>query len=180
MAEFKIVLSDQKTGRSYKVDVGGGAAGALIGKRIGDEVDAGIFGLPGYRMEITGGQTGTALRHGGISPLQDGGRSSSPVAQVSSLRGRGSGGERASAVTRSLPISCKSMRASFITARSQSKIFLRNLPQKRRRNNQLLYRKIPHHASHGVLAIPPLTMRGYAPSTPEGDPDIPPCGALPG
>jgi len=64
MAEFKIVLSDQKTGRSYKVDVGGGAAGALIGKRIGDEVDAGIFGLPGYRMEITGGsdRNGTPAR----------------------------------------------------------------------------------------------------------------------
>jgi len=64
MAEFKIVLSDQKTGRSYKVDVGGGAAGALIGKRIGDEVDASIFGLPGYRMEITGGsdRNGTPAR----------------------------------------------------------------------------------------------------------------------
>ncbi|MCU0631461.1 MAG: 30S ribosomal protein S6e [Methanolinea sp.] len=55
MAEFKIVLSDQKTGRAYKVDVSGGAAGALIGKRIGDEIDAGSMGLQGYRMEITGG-----------------------------------------------------------------------------------------------------------------------------
>ncbi|MDI9633539.1 MAG: 30S ribosomal protein S6e [Methanolinea sp.] len=64
MAEFKIVLSDQKTGRSYKVDVSGGAAGALIGKRIGDEVDMGILGLPGYRMEITGGsdRDGTPAR----------------------------------------------------------------------------------------------------------------------
>ena len=64
MAEFKVVLSDQKTGRSYKVDIGGGAAGALIGKRIGDEVDAGIFGLQGYRMEITGGsdRNGTPAR----------------------------------------------------------------------------------------------------------------------
>jgi small subunit ribosomal protein S6e len=55
MAEFKIVLSDQKTGRAYKVDVTGGAAGALIGRKIGDEIDAGSFGLPGYRMQITGG-----------------------------------------------------------------------------------------------------------------------------
>lgn len=64
MAEFKIVLSDQKTGRAYKVDVSGGAAGALIGKRIGDEVDAGSVGLPGYRMEITGGsdRNGTPAR----------------------------------------------------------------------------------------------------------------------
>lgn len=64
MAEFKVVLSDQKSGRSFKVDVGGGAAGALIGKRIGDEVDAGIFGLQGYRMVITGGsdRNGTPAR----------------------------------------------------------------------------------------------------------------------
>ena len=55
MAEFKVVLSDQKTGRSYNVNVSGGQAGAIIGKRIGDELDAGPFGLPGYRMEITGG-----------------------------------------------------------------------------------------------------------------------------
>lgn len=64
MAEFKIVLSDQKTGRAYKVDVSGGAAGALIGKQIGDEIDAGPLGLPGYRMMITGGsdRNGTPAR----------------------------------------------------------------------------------------------------------------------
>ena len=64
MAEFKIVLSDQKTGRAYKVDVSGGAAGALIGKRIGEEIDAGSMGLSGYRMEITGGsdRNGTPAR----------------------------------------------------------------------------------------------------------------------
>ncbi|MCQ8894626.1 MAG: 30S ribosomal protein S6e [Methanolinea sp.] len=64
MADFKIVLSDQKTGRSYKLDASGGAAGALVGKRIGDELDAGVFGLPGYRMQITGGsdRNGTPAR----------------------------------------------------------------------------------------------------------------------
>ena len=54
MVEFKVVVSDQKTGRSYNVNVSGGQAGAIIGKRIGDELDAGPLGLPGYRMEITG------------------------------------------------------------------------------------------------------------------------------
>lgn len=64
MAELKVVLSDQKTGRAYNVNVSGGIAGALIGKRIGDEVDAGPFGLSGYRMEITGGsdRNGTPAR----------------------------------------------------------------------------------------------------------------------
>ena len=55
MVEFKVVLSDQKTGRAYNVSVSGGVAGALIGKRIGDDIDAGPFGLSGYRMKITGG-----------------------------------------------------------------------------------------------------------------------------
>ena len=55
MVEFKVVLSDQKTGRAYNVDVAGGSAGAIIGKHIGDEIDAGSLGLKGYRMEITGG-----------------------------------------------------------------------------------------------------------------------------
>ncbi len=55
MVEFKVVLSDQKSGRAYNVDVSGGAANAIIGRRIGEEMDAGILGLPGYRMEITGG-----------------------------------------------------------------------------------------------------------------------------
>ncbi|MGB4235621.1 MAG: 30S ribosomal protein S6e [Methanoregulaceae archaeon] len=64
MVEFKVVVSDQKTGRSYNVNVSGGQAGAIIGKRIGDELDAGPLGLPGYRMEITGGsdRDGTPAR----------------------------------------------------------------------------------------------------------------------
>lgn len=64
MVEFKVVLSDQKTGRAYNIAVSGGPAGALIGKRIGEELDAGSFGLPGYRMEITGGsdRNGTPAR----------------------------------------------------------------------------------------------------------------------
>lgn len=61
MAEFKVVVADPKSGRAYNVDASGGAAGALVGKKIGDEVDAGPLGLAGYRMKITGGsdRTGT-------------------------------------------------------------------------------------------------------------------------
>ena len=64
MVEFKVVLSDQKTGHAYNINVSGGPAGAIIGKRIGEELDAGPFGLPGYRMEITGGsdRNGTPAR----------------------------------------------------------------------------------------------------------------------
>lgn len=61
MAEFKVVVADIKTGKAYNVDASSGAAGALIGKKIGDEVDAGPLGLAGYKMKITGGsdRTGT-------------------------------------------------------------------------------------------------------------------------
>ena len=64
MVEFKVVLSDQKTGRSYNLAVTGGSAGSFVGKKIGDEVDGGPFGLAGYRMRITGGsdRVGTPAR----------------------------------------------------------------------------------------------------------------------
>jgi len=61
MVEFKVVVSDPKTGRAYNVDASGGAAGAFVGKKIGDEVDAGPLGLSGYKLKLTGGsdRTGT-------------------------------------------------------------------------------------------------------------------------
>lgn len=61
MVEFKVVVADPKTGRAYNVDASSGVAGALVGKKIGDEVDAGPLGLSGYKVKITGGsdRTGT-------------------------------------------------------------------------------------------------------------------------
>jgi small subunit ribosomal protein S6e len=63
MVEFKVVVSDPKTGRAYNVDATGGA-GAIVGKRIGDEVDAGSLGLAGYKIKITGAsdRTGTTAK----------------------------------------------------------------------------------------------------------------------
>ena len=61
MVDFKIILSDPDTGRSYKIDATGPAAGALIGKRIGDEIDGGIFGLAGYTIRLTGGSDKTGI-----------------------------------------------------------------------------------------------------------------------
>jgi small subunit ribosomal protein S6e len=64
MADFKVVLSDPKTGRAYNVAASGGAANALTGRKIGDEIDGGALGLQGYRMKITGGsdRNGTPAR----------------------------------------------------------------------------------------------------------------------
>jgi small subunit ribosomal protein S6e len=64
MVDFKIVVSDPKTGLSYKVDATGAAAGTLLGKKIGAEIDGAPFGLSGHKITITGGsdKTGTPGR----------------------------------------------------------------------------------------------------------------------
>ena len=61
MVEFKVVVSDPKSGRAYNVDASGGAAGAIVGKSIGDEIDAGTLGLAGYRILITGASDRTGI-----------------------------------------------------------------------------------------------------------------------
>ncbi|MFQ5838362.1 MAG: 30S ribosomal protein S6e [Thermoplasmata archaeon] len=55
MAEFRAVISDPKTGKTYNRDVKGHYAAALTGKRIGEEVDGIFFDLPGYKLVLTGG-----------------------------------------------------------------------------------------------------------------------------
>jgi small subunit ribosomal protein S6e len=55
LADFRAVVSDPKDGRSYQVPVSGHHANSLIGKKIGDIVDGIFVGLPGYKLEITGG-----------------------------------------------------------------------------------------------------------------------------
>ncbi|MDD1674786.1 MAG: 30S ribosomal protein S6e [Methanomicrobiales archaeon] len=64
MAEFKVVLSDPKTAKAYNLTVAAGQAGMFIGKKIGDEIDAGPLGLSGYGIKITGGtdRVGTPAR----------------------------------------------------------------------------------------------------------------------
>lgn len=61
MVDFKIILSDPDTGRSYKIDATGPAAQALIGKRIGEEIDGGVFGLTDYKIQITGATDKTGI-----------------------------------------------------------------------------------------------------------------------
>ena len=55
MVEFKVVVNDTKTGKSYNVDVSGHHANSLVGKKIGDEVDGIFISLPGYKLKIMGG-----------------------------------------------------------------------------------------------------------------------------
>lgn len=55
MPEFKVVVSDPKTGRARQVTVSGDKALAFLGRKIGDILDGSVVGLPGKKIVITGG-----------------------------------------------------------------------------------------------------------------------------
>ena len=55
MANFKLVINDPATGKSYNFEVTGHHAQTLMGKKIGDQVDGINANLPGYKLVITGG-----------------------------------------------------------------------------------------------------------------------------
>ncbi len=55
MAEFKLVIGDPKTGKSYQIVVTEDNAQPFIGKKIGDKVKGELFDYKGYEFEITGG-----------------------------------------------------------------------------------------------------------------------------
>jgi len=65
MVEFKVVVNDTQTGKSYNIPVSGHHANSLIGKKITDEVDGIFVSLPGYKLQITGGtdKDGFPMRH---------------------------------------------------------------------------------------------------------------------
>lgn len=52
MPEFKIVINDSKTGKSYQKVLNDDS---LLGKKINDKVDGKLLGLTGYELQITGG-----------------------------------------------------------------------------------------------------------------------------
>lgn len=54
--EFKVVVSDPKTGKAYQKTVSGANANRLIGKQIGEVVSGTILELPpDYELQIMGG-----------------------------------------------------------------------------------------------------------------------------
>ncbi len=55
MVEFKLVLSNPKTGKSYQKEVKEPAARSFVGMKIGDKVKGDMIELPGYEFEISGG-----------------------------------------------------------------------------------------------------------------------------
>ena len=55
MADFKLVMNDPKTGKSFNGEVKDEAAAVFIGKKIGDTVKGDSFDMNGYEFEISGG-----------------------------------------------------------------------------------------------------------------------------
>lgn len=55
MAEFKLVISDPKSGKSKQVEIKDDAAKGLIGKKIGDTFKGETIDMPGYEFQVTGG-----------------------------------------------------------------------------------------------------------------------------
>jgi len=54
MVNFKVVISDPKGKKAYQKEVDQRQTG-FIGKKIGEHVSGEFIGLPGYKVEITGG-----------------------------------------------------------------------------------------------------------------------------
>jgi small subunit ribosomal protein S6e len=55
MVEFKAVIADPRSGKSFQNTIAGHHANSLIGKKIGDEFDGIFVSLPGYKLVVTGG-----------------------------------------------------------------------------------------------------------------------------
>lgn len=55
MVDFKFVVSNPKTRKSYSITISQDKTIGLVGKKIGDKFDANILGLSGYELQITGG-----------------------------------------------------------------------------------------------------------------------------
>ncbi|MGC8610026.1 MAG: 30S ribosomal protein S6e [Thermoplasmata archaeon] len=55
MVNFKVVISDPKTGKTFQKELEEEKSNIFIGKRIGDIVDATPLEMEGYKLKITGG-----------------------------------------------------------------------------------------------------------------------------
>lgn len=55
LPQFKVVISDPKTGKAKTVNVEGSKAQVFIGLKIGDIIDGSVIGMPKVKLKITGG-----------------------------------------------------------------------------------------------------------------------------
>ncbi|MFH1403195.1 MAG: 30S ribosomal protein S6e [Candidatus Altiarchaeota archaeon] len=64
--EYKVVVSDPKTGKSYQIELKDENAKRIRHRKIGDSIEGALLGLAGYTLEITGGSDkgGFAMKKG--------------------------------------------------------------------------------------------------------------------
>ncbi|MBW6517764.1 MAG: 30S ribosomal protein S6e [ANME-2 cluster archaeon] len=55
MADFRVIVSDRKTGHAHQIQISDNNINNFIGKNIGDIVKGDAVNLPGYSLKITGG-----------------------------------------------------------------------------------------------------------------------------
>ena len=69
--EFKVVISDPETGKSYNKEIKGDNATKLNGKKIGEEFDGKLLSMEGYILKITGGsdKSGFPMKKGVHKPV---------------------------------------------------------------------------------------------------------------
>jgi small subunit ribosomal protein S6e len=53
--DFRVVVSDPKSGKAYQVELKDPGASKLLGKHIGDKIEGDVLGMPGYSLHVTGG-----------------------------------------------------------------------------------------------------------------------------
>ncbi|MEM4360368.1 MAG: 30S ribosomal protein S6e [Candidatus Bilamarchaeaceae archaeon] len=58
---MQLIVSDAKTGQSYKIEIPKDRESEIIGKRIGDVIDGGFIGAGGYKLQLTGGSDGSGF-----------------------------------------------------------------------------------------------------------------------
>ena len=71
MAKFKLIVSDNATGKSTASEIEGARAQALIGRSLGEVIDGSPLGIAQSRLRISGGcdKNGIPMRadvHGGV------------------------------------------------------------------------------------------------------------------
>lgn len=71
MAKFKVIVSDPSASKSKVVELDGARAVPLIGRRLGESLDGSVLGMPGLKLQLTGGsdKDGFPMRpniHGGV------------------------------------------------------------------------------------------------------------------
>ena len=58
---MQLIVSEPKTGKSYKVEIPKDKVMEIVGKKIGDVIELGFLGAAGYKVQLTGGSDGSGF-----------------------------------------------------------------------------------------------------------------------